>query len=212
MKKKCIDEKIGKYLHAYEISALNEAKKDLFENHLLKCDDCFHKVKEFEDESILMKKDIIIDECIQTPRRPISFFRGQFSATALMLAAIVVLMIYPSYLGLTTEEASSIKTVDSIMLVAMRSSENNFSVNENNDVVLSLVYSDSVEVSKYCVEIYSENKLLYTVNSFKGFDKYHTGRMLFPKKSFQKGNYQCILKESNSIDSKILQEYSFRVI
>jgi tetratricopeptide (TPR) repeat protein len=51
--KKCLDEKIGQLIAAYEIDELNEEEREIFEKHLMECEYC--------SESLIELAPVIID-------------------------------------------------------------------------------------------------------------------------------------------------------
>ncbi len=160
MENKCTNMEIGIHLHAYEISALNEKMTADFETHLLSCKSCFKSVQEFENESMVLKNDnLILGEINSAALINNKSFWQSFTAPTCVLALIIILMIYPTFLGLSSMASSSVRSVNSIILVSVRSADNNFSINHENDIVLSFRYPDCDIQKEYQIEIYSEKNL-----------------------------------------------------
>jgi anti-sigma factor RsiW len=45
---KCVDPKLEKMLHHYELGLLSDEDREAFELHLLDCEHCFGRVKKFQ--------------------------------------------------------------------------------------------------------------------------------------------------------------------
>lgn len=205
-KNECTNRSIGLHLHAYEISALNEEMTEEFEIHLISCPYCFEAVSNF-DSSIEALKSI---EFSKQHTRKVHFWK-QYPIHTAIVALFFVIMIYPTVIGIKSILTSKVEPLESITLVPVRSADKEYTLSHDNDLVLSLVYTDSKPNYNYTIEIYKNDNHLLTFKSFDDFDQYHTGRLLIPKETLVSGNYLCILKDNENEDGKILQQYTFRI-
>jgi hypothetical protein len=62
---RCTDPRDGSLLHAYEVGALSPADFKRFEIHLLKCAQCFERVKQFQAEAELLVLDDDVKETVR---------------------------------------------------------------------------------------------------------------------------------------------------
>ena len=209
MKQECTNKAIGIHLHAYEISALNEEMTEEFEIHLLSCQHCFETLQSFEQEATVLQHGAITRGQKTAPVK-LSQWKSSPMFTSI-LAALLVLMIYPSFVGIKSIIEPKIKPLESITLVPVRSAEKNYNISQENDVVLAIVYTDSKPDYNYTIEIHNQENKILNLESFKNFDLYHTGRILIPKESLVTGEYLCILKDNENDTGKILQQYTFRI-
>jgi hypothetical protein len=60
----CTDPEIGSLLHAYEVGALSETDAKRFEVHILGCEQCFRRIKDFEYEAALLFEDEDVKEMV----------------------------------------------------------------------------------------------------------------------------------------------------
>ncbi len=212
MKKECIQKEIGKQLHAYELSALNEEMKAEFELHILKCESCFKELQGFEKEAAILKQEIFTEGLEKVSSKKVKPLWENFTISSAVLATLVVMLIYPAFLGLTTTPDSSVSTVESIVLVPVRSADNRYSLNQENDIVISFVYPDVDKNKSYIVEIFNNDQKVITLDDYKDFDRYNTGRILISKGILTPGNFQLRIIENSESSNNVIQEFNFQIL
>ena len=105
--KKCIDEKIGQMISFYEFDKLSPEDKQIFEDHLLKCDACYQDVYEFRSAvktmkkyrksylRVLKEKMSIIDRIAEFLfPTPIPKYRYALATVAILVISFIFIRIY----------------------------------------------------------------------------------------------------------------------
>ena len=204
---KCIAPKIGKLIHAYELKILRPEDNELFEIHLLECEHCFHDLNSMEKVFEIMATDtdikyILKGEAEEKPTREGTWrkiWKYLWPDTNLLLKPalayfVILLLAYPSYLGLRFREADNIRQVQTLNLIPERSVAK--PVKTGDDILLSFVFVEAEAGRSYGITIKSDDKnIIFQDNDFTDFDQYQTGRLLLPAKKMKPGNYSLIIED-----------------
>ena len=126
MSRSCNNKEVQKLLYAFELGLLNDEDRSLVETHLLQCEECFEKFKQFEDaRELILKDDDVRRELFEMTKEdelptaeqiedePIK--RGFFNifpryvpAAVIALAALAILILQPWKIEISpTQEATA---------------------------------------------------------------------------------------------------------
>jgi hypothetical protein len=204
MNKECIDPKIGLFLHAYELETLGASDTDIFETHLLTCDFCFEEVQSFKAQAKILRADPEIKDSVE---KEISLTKGKskirqylwpdfpliFRPAAIFI--LVIILLYPAYLGLRLNNADIVRPVEIIALTATRSAESIlFSLSSGKDLVLTFSREDISNPAPVVVTIADFNGIeKYKNGSFSDFDSRGIGQLLIPRELLSEGIYRITI-------------------
>ena len=203
MNKECIDPKIGLFLHAYELETLGASDTDIFETQLLSCDFCFEEIQTFKTQAKILRADPEIKETVEKematkgkskirqylwPDYPLIF-----RPAAIFI--LVLILIYPAYLGLLPNNADIVRPVEIIALTATRSAESIFfSLSSGKDLVLTFSREDISNPAPVVVTIADFNGIeKYKNESFSDFDSRGIGQLLIPREQLSEGIYRITI-------------------
>jgi len=225
----CNNPDVGKYLHAYELEVLGEAETELFEAHLLECDYCFSETRKFADEADLIRSDETVINDVSEKVGDIET-SGQNSVWKKMLRRLwpdtplvfkpaaalflILLLVYPAYIGIISRMDSDIKPVSSISLMPSRAGDAvEYSLAGRNDIVLCFIVQDIVSGGRYILELTGEDgeMILYDDN-FGGVDVYGVGRIFIPSGGIETGSYSLKLTIADEKAAQNMEIYNFRLI
>ncbi len=213
MKITCCDKEKGLLLHAYELNILSEEEKDIFETHLLECEYCIQQVKEFAPRGILLSTSPKLKSILQTTEiAEKSFFRRiqqyvwsdklPIIFRPALLIVIILLMSYPTYLGLSHKKNNYPSVLQEIGLIQTRSSDDNniFIIDKNKETILSFLISPKNEQSKLSIKLKnSDSYIIYKNDNFSGLDSFGVGHLLIPHKLLQNGLYELSVNSNDTI-------------
>jgi len=222
----CTDPEVGRLLHAYEMGALAEDDAKSFEVHLLRCVHCFTEVQVFDRHTTLLRSDpevrsevgrhsgrvverLSFSERLRKylwPDVPL-LFRPAVSIL------IVLLLIYPAYLGLTSGPSNHIAAVSSISLLPHRSASGPaVDIPQGRALVLSFACPGVVPGAEYEVTIIGRSQnVVYHTSSFRDFDSFEIGRLLVPTGVLGSGSYTLKVVGQGEDSEEIAQQYSFNI-
>lgn len=217
---KCMDPKIGAFLHAFELGILSQEDNDRFEEHLLKCEFCFNEVKAFNEGTDLLSNDRDIRSLITEyapeakqlrslserfkeyvwPRVPV-IFRPAFLYIIIALIIIPAAITIPSYFvpAPLTEEASAPAAFQEIHLTPFRNpSRESFNINKETDGIINIVCPETVPNHSYQIVIINKDsgREVMRYVDYDGFDKYGKARLLFPRGKMTTANYAVRIEDS----------------
>jgi len=215
---KCTDHKIGRLIHAYETNTIHPDDLETFELHLLKCDYCFQEVSLMTEASRAIRhSEEVKREALAAVGEPKSWgsklikwlwpdtpvaFRPALSI------ALLLLMLYPAYLGLFPEPQEPVSAVERLNLYPTRSDSP--AVSSGSKILVSFVVEGVRSDGKYLVEIQnSDNQTVFKESEFDSFDDYETGLLVIGKGLLAPGTYSLVISDAGSEDSEILESYRF---
>ncbi|MEW6412617.1 MAG: hypothetical protein AB1483_09115 [Candidatus Zixiibacteriota bacterium] len=205
---------------------LLEKEKDLLEVHLLECDYCFRQFVEFAPRRamLLWSEEILqlLDELHPQTDSPGSTWQRlrrvlwpegvPLVLKPLVLAAALMLMIYPAYLGLRKGQAGEVATVQEIALMQTRSPET-FSADKGQSAVISFLCPDGAPGTVYSVSLRDKDgTIIYKDDRFSSTDSYDVGRILLPSNLASPGSYTLTVRIVGApVDERVTFEYVFRI-
>ncbi len=222
----CKDNDMSRLLHAYELGMISDEDKDRFETHLLECEACFEHVKEFMPRGAMLGASPEIKELLnagfneqklQTSLR--GYIRRMFwpDGTPIVLkpailAAVLILMLYPAYLGLFDSQQKGVAPVGEIGLVQARS-EQTFIIERDQSVILSFVCPERGSGQTYSIVLKNPGGVvIHEEQAFSGVDNFRVGRLLLGAQLMSAGNYKLSVRTNAPAADKQSQiEYMFRV-
>lgn len=217
---------MNRLLHAYELGMISDEEKDRFEAHLLQCDPCFKHVKEFMPRGAMLAaspeiKDLLEADSAQ-PERATSFgeslktlFWPNGTPLALkpaILAAVLILLLYPAYLGLFDRGQQDIAAVQEIGLVQTRS-EQAFGIKTDRSILLSFVCPESEPGQTYSITLQGPSgDVIHEQEDFSDVDNFRVGRLLLAPRLMPAGNYRLSVRANTAAPTAPPQiEYLFKV-
>ncbi len=226
MRGSCKDSKMHSMLHAYELGMLSGGEKDEFEAHLLECEFCFAHIKEFMPRGAILVASPEIKRLLgsvvgerqstESRRRKIWELIWPQRLPVLLRPAILigllVLIIYPAYVGIFDRPGDKVTSVAEIGLWQARS-KMAYAVEEGDAVVLSFVCPDGESIRGYSVVLTNPlGKVIYADEEFQGVDKYRVGRLLLPRKVVSPGEYILVVRSLGDVQGNLSSlEYSFEI-
>ncbi len=210
----CIDKKLGRLLHDYELGLLSDEDSRRFEMHLYECDYCLEQVREFMDVSKFIAADrdskAIIEEAAsetgpgENKKKSAPFIR------LLIAAAIALVIIIPVYKFVLYDKPVSI--TQTLELLPTRTG--------GNDVIY-LEKGGNVDIGFY-VNPWFKGQADILISDVAGdttfykhdFDNINDegfGRLILPISSFSQGHYIFILRPTNDSTPVREVQYMFRV-
>lgn len=214
----CTEPNLGVLIHAYELRCIADDDLERFELHLLKCDHCFREVTALQQQTYAMRRHPAIIELagqVSDPQRPAWWrrvWRMLWPDTLLILrpgvaVALILLLIYPAWLGLRPSSSPSVSKLDSVWLLPTRSTA--IKIKIDRDIVLSFVVEDAEPGKNYILEMTDNSgALLYRDPAFDGFDDYQTGHLLIKANSFKPGRIQFLIKDPIQDSLSYLEVYN----
>lgn len=226
MKNQCTNPKLGEMIHAYELNALSEEKRDQFEIHLLECESCFEEVRSFEARADIILNDPEVRRdlkaaAVETSGENIrtGIFRrflwpeAPFILRPAVAFILILLLLYPAYLGLRRSSNQLARPVVSVGLFPTRSNGiEAVSVTPGMDLVVSFVYHGATPGTVYRVNISDESGLLvFHDDNYSDFDRYEIGNVLVPGRYLHPGKYVVTIAETGGKRTDGRQVYEFRI-
>ena len=194
-------------IHPYELGILSDSDKESFELHILECEECFNQLS----DSVNISKELIESNKLKslfaeketsnskTQSQNITNFSLLLKPAALV--AVILLMIYPSYVGIEKIFNNSLRSVQEIGLVSKRANEINvFSLHKDKEILLSFLVPVEYTNSTSSLEIKKgDSEVIFEEDNFTGFDTYGVGRILLPSSTLDSGEYLLVFhSESNT--------------
>ncbi len=218
----CLDEKIGALLHAYELGVLDDEQEQAFETHLLQCAYCWNELKNSHDVTQLIRGDPRVRQAInraaegdesavlaadptQTPPSRLRSSRLPLYAAA----AMILLLLYPAYLGIVDRGNPSIMRTELVTLLPTRSlTLPAVHRASGDDVTLTFLYPGAVPGERYAVAIRDESgQVIFSDAAFGPFSESGTAHLLLRLKSLPDGDYRLTIGDPETP----AQEYTFRI-
>lgn len=219
---KCTDVRIGARLHAYELGLLEGEDLDQFEAHLLECPVCCEDLYAREQTVRLLLESEHIREAVrdsgemgkQQPNRlagagetPARRFR------LFALAAAVVLLLYPAYVGMRELTREPIEEVQAFTLVPTRSQAVPV-LHRSEGISATLMFAcrGCAPDRRYRLSIASEDgAVVFQDDSFGPFSEFGTAHLLLRLHGLADGEYRLAVFDRPETQPAVLQEYQFRI-
>ena len=223
MSEPCSETRMKALLHAYELGMISDEEKDAFEAHLLDCEDCFQQVKEFMPRATLLAVSPSIKKQLEASfageKREGSIWRKlqqvlwpEGLPVVLKPAALVcvmLLMLYPAYLGIVGSPGNQVVTVQEIGLVPTRSIQT-FTVEPDQDVVLSFVCPGIIAGQTCTVTLYNNSgDVIHQEDDFSGIDSFSVGRLMIPHRLIAPGKYRLSLQAIPPVVSTVPDKFGY---
>jgi hypothetical protein len=225
IKEKCTNTKIGALLHAYELDLLSDEEARKFEQHLLECDTCLTSIQNFtaHSEILLYGKKLQREVAAQsaggsgTSDTRFSLRRrlwpdGPLAIKPAILVLLVLLLLYPAYLGIRPTQKPQIQYFQAMNLVPYRSATTPaFYQSRQKNGIIAFVIQDAIPGKSYSLQIIDDdNQLLYADSNFTDFDISGIGHIAFPADLMKPGQYKLRI-EYPQPDTANIQEYRFLI-
>lgn len=221
----CNDKEIGKLIHAYELNNLADDDIERFETHMLQCEYCFERVREFELYAREIRSSYKIQEKVkklaEKYRPSISdrekgrrnlFPESALSFRSIFLYLLILVIVVPGFFvvkGLIKSDETQV-----IRLMPTRMSYDNvFRIGAGIDGTIYFGLEDIDPQRDYQIVITAEDgREVVRYDRFSDFDIRGAGKLSFPLEKMQKGRYSLIISEREGDRSVILSEYRFKII
>ncbi len=224
-KLKCNDPELGILLHAYELDILPEEDAERFEIHLLECEFCFEQLRDFERAANLLASDEEVKELIRESvteehPHPESFlkklWRFIWPETPLIFKPalaylLILLMIIPTYIGVTMLVRSENKSIQLEHLASDRSAGRNvFKIKPDSRFQIVFKFDGAIVGQTYKLVVESDDhRVVLQDNTYDDFDEEERGCLELTKSKMKTGNYRLVITDPRSGN---WQEYTFQVI
>jgi hypothetical protein len=224
--KKCVNVRVGMLLHAYELGLLEGRDLEQFELHALECEHCCHELSAAEGSMRLLKESRKVRAEIERDgaldgQGERAHDRGQGRAhiwitsrpLSMALAAMIVLLLYPAYLGLRGAGGNSFRGVQVLTLAPVRSQTMPILHKSPTDwATLTFVYPRAGSGERYKVEISNaDGTVVFRDTTFGPFSDYSTAHLLLQVNDLQVGDYRLVLTDPHGNPALPEQQYLFRI-
>lgn len=226
MDKTCSQREIGVLLHAWELDILTETDRERFELHLLHCDFCADEVAQIQAEMIMLKDDpsVLSDagrarSAEDLSRRGTRFWRYLWPEHKPMWARPVVaylavlLLAYPAYLGVRDNGEGTVRHVQSVTLVPVRSP---IAVSvvcpADQDLSVTYIYDASRAGDHYRVTLVSAAGDTIHSASNQSTGDHHVGHLLVPHRYVRPGTWSLVIEPDEQSEPGGRQEYEFEIV
>ena len=205
----CRKQEVGALLHAYELDALTEEDRSLFETHLLSCEFCFSQVRAFQEPAALLHADAGVRTLI---REAAGTVKGRhvliehaaglgkylwpakrpYLLRPAVICALLFLAAMPLFYGLIKSPEVTQPLLEPIFLLQMRSPGDSVFKKDSVDLeVIAFVFPDASAQNPYQLRLETaDGRALYEVFDFKGFDAFGVGRLHLPHGTLGPGAYR----------------------
>jgi len=229
---KCIDERTGALLHAYELRTLSEEETGQFEIHLLHCEYCFARVSEFEKyastihHSDRVKESVgrFIGRRLESPTEKTGWRRGLWPKGSILLKPgliyiLALLLLIPSIYGIggLFDEDSEIRPLKELTLIIGRSMRGDvdgdiFRKSDASDLAIAIGYLDHVPGHKYRISITdSHGELVAQLDNLNLLDDSDQGKILLPISQMKSGKYQITIYNQTNDSALMKDGYNFLI-
>lgn len=220
----CTDPNLGVLLHAYELNILPEEDAERFEIHLLECEFCFEQLKNFELVADLLVSDKEVKELIRESASEVSthpepflkkLWRSIWPETPLVFRPalaylLILLMMIPTYIGVTKLVRSENKLIQVEYLASDRSAGGDvFKIRPNSRFEIGFEFDGAIVGQAYNLVVESgDHKVVLQDNNYKGFNEKGCGFLELPVSKMKAGNYRLAITDPRTGN---LQEYIFQI-
>ena len=218
---RCTAPETGRLLHAYELHQLSPEDTELFEEHLLTCNQCFEEVSQFEQVAGMLVSDAEVRDLARTSAKAdrkqgfLSNLKSIVWPTSVPLAlrpavtyVALALLIYPAYLGLKSESQPTVRSTQTVILSGTRGVTQQ-SIASTRPMSLVFRVGGTAPGEILVVELTDEaGKTLFLDKSFSGLSPAGLGTIGFDENALASGRYLLTVK--NQADSQLVQ-YPFQI-
>lgn len=200
---RCIEPKLGKNIAAYELQLLTEEESMQFELHMMNCDYCLRQVKDFDETALTLRKSTRARKLVA---RSVSPNLGRLSGikaswrylwpdTPLLLKPAILLfsillMIYPTFVGIGLKGRNNIRLVQSISLMPTRSVTKIFYLTSDKDIVITFISPEASLGSFHKVSLRSaDSSIIFSDQIYTEIDDNQVGRIIVPVSLLESGQY-----------------------
>ncbi|MEZ5359800.1 MAG: hypothetical protein R3F48_13355 [Candidatus Zixiibacteriota bacterium] len=226
MNNTCTNKEIGQLLHAYEVGTLSDELVESFELHMMACDYCMARLKEFEHVTGMMKADdeivreiASLDTAITETSRKKSFLRTFFKSELpfilrpafLMAVLIIMAMTWAvTFLSHPVVEPGPVKELN---LIQQRNGGTELVIDEQTAYVsVAFIYLDFNTNRPPAVLLERDGRdTVYFDSRFLHFDIYKVGRLLIPNNDRILGTYRLLICANESEMPEKCAEYIFSI-
>lgn len=222
----CTNQKLGDLLSAYELGLLSELDTERFEEHLIGCEYCCARLKEGAGVSDLLLNSPRVksetdkyaragsDASLRTKLKNILWPEIPLPLRPAITITLIALLLYPAYLGLVEKHRGGIGQVQSVTLLAQRSTSlPDLDISSGRDCLISFVYRYANPDDIYILRIESgEGRVIFADSKFNGFDEFGVGNILIPAQDLRPGLYRLIVRPAMTDSTTTPTEYPFKVI
>ena len=220
----CREPKYENMLHAFELGMLSDNDREKLQIHLLGCDHCFDKARDFEDATILLRDDPDVKQTIdqidkkKQPSKPARFKilnllwpeKPRFMlAKPLAILALLLIISYPIYRFGVYQPSEYQQTIS---LFPMRGgSADIISLEKGGEVVISFVYEKAQPGNVYHIRLTSrDGDIIYSDDKFSGFNGSGLGSITLPVGKFDRGRYALSIANPASDNRDSTSTYYFK--
>jgi len=226
---KCIDEKIGAMLHAYELRTLSEEDTELFEIHLLHCDYCCNKVREFEEfatalggsDKVKAAVERISKEAGETQSARDGILRKLWPGGSLLLKPgfiyiLALLLLIPAIYGISlmTSPDYEIGAVQREIYYGVRNNGDAISFSKQSSFygTIRFLVPDWEEGKKYRIALDDPTGMIVSrADGFDHLDDDGIGEITIPVGDMETGKYLISIFDLSADPNSALVEISFTI-
>jgi len=222
---RCIQQDIGKLLHAYELKALDENEERRFEEHLMMCDYCWQQARSLEGLADIALSDPEIlgiasragdnrDPLKRTPPWQKVWPRGSWVFKPLFLYALIALLLIPAiaYFDFGTPAQPEILQVISLS-PSRANSGAEFSIASGKDGVIMFYFDGAVSPSGYHLRVVSDDGAFVLFDGDPGsLDKNNVGSLFIPLASMRAGKYTMTITSASPVGENFQRQYVFAIV
>ncbi|MBN2227696.1 MAG: zf-HC2 domain-containing protein [candidate division Zixibacteria bacterium] len=226
MTERCTDIKTGRLIHAYELGLLSDEESEHFEMHLMHCEYCVSLLKTSSLRTGLLRSDSKVRDELRRLSEHSNSKVGwaeelrrylwpnvPFPFRPAVTLLLVLLLVYPAYLGLTSHKSGEVISLTEIGLVQSRAATiESTSLAAGESAVLTFAYSHyrpGVDVMVLLVD--ELGQIIYENHAFEGFDAFQTARLFLPSDLLRSGVYRLQVGPAGLVADEI-EEYRFRIV
>lgn len=225
MTSNCINKRYGEMLHALELGMLSNEDLEKLQIHLMECEYCFSRAKEFLNAAALLRDDAdvksVIGELAEKETRPHRFLyrfknllwpdRPRFILAKPITVIVVLLFLsFPVYRVITSKMPRIEQTIN---FYPMRSGgENIIYKSKGGEVSINFVYEWAKPGREYMVLIAQPGGYSpYANGKYSNFNDQGLGSIVLHVNKFKRGSYILTIVDPLSGDSESKAVYYFRV-
>ncbi len=221
----CREPKYEDMLHAFELGMLSDNDREKLQIHLLGCDHCFDKARDFEDATILLRDDPDVKQTIdqidkkKQPSKPARLKilnllwpeKARFIPAKPLIMIILLMMVsYPIYRFGFDQQSDYTQTIN---LFPLRGGKQKIvSLKRGGEVIVNFVYENVKPGKFYQIELKSrDGDVIYSDDKFSNFNTSGLGSITFPSSEFEKGGYILSIVDPKSDKRDSISTYYFQV-
>jgi hypothetical protein len=210
---RCSKPEFEDMLHAFELGLLKDEDRQRFEEHLLDCESCFERAKEFLPAAILLRHDKSLREGPSEATSTSGERTRWFRLTRLVaIAAVLIGVTLPTYwFGFRHEQPS--EPAQPLRLLPLRGgSPPVLYLDKGGNAEISFAVDSSLASFGFQVTVLSRKQdTVFTDPYFTDLDSSNIGLIVLPITAFEPGFYQLIIEDPSGENAAPKRVYNFRV-